>query len=61
MAPTAVDGHLSFGKHNNNTQFDSMCILERVIDAVCCHLAALVDMWLIQYTIRFYVCMREGS
>ena len=37
-------------KHNNNTQFDSICMREKGVDAICCYLAGLVHLWLVHYT-----------
>ena len=48
-------------KNNNNLQFDSLCIREKGVDAVCCYLAALVDLWLVQYTnlIRWHISKQQ--
>ena len=48
-------------KHNNNIQFDSVCIWEKGVDAVCCYLAALVHLWLVQYTnlIRWHISKQQ--
>ena len=48
-------------KHNNNIQFDFICIWEKGVDAVCCYLAALVHLGLVQYTnlIRWHISKQQ--